>query len=282
MKVGDVKVCVLRIEGTNCEEESLQAFRRLGAAAEHVHLKQLEGAPTAAGAPRNLMDYHILFVPGGFSAGDYVRAGAILASRMRSHIRKDLERFIEDGRPVGGVCNGFQVLVELGALPGFEGPVSDAPHAVLATNDSNRFECRPTLLKVESTRSPWTRAYDKGQVIQVPSAHAEGKFTLPQEREAELLERMRKADQVVFRWVDPAGAYAGYPYNPNGSVDNIAGVCNEAGNVLGLMPHPERVFFRTRMTDWTREGQAGGVGPDTHGPGKLFFEGVLDYAKRKY
>ena len=280
MKVGDVRVCVLRIEGTNCEEESFHAFNRLGADAEFVHLKQLEGrkGPDA----RSLEDYHILFVPGGFSAGDYVRAGAIFASRMRSAIRKDLERFIEAGKPVGGVCNGFQVLVELGALPGFEGPVSDAPHAVLATNDSNRFECRPTLLKVESTRSPWTSAYERGQLIQVPSAHAEGKFLLPQEREAELLERLRAKDQIAFRWVDPSGAYAGYPWNPNGSVDNIAGICNEDGNVMGLMPHPERVFFRTRLTDWTREAQVGAAGRGDQGPGRPFFQGVLEYAKRKF
>ena len=280
MKVGDVRVCVLRIEGTNCEEESFHAFNRLGADAEFVHLKQLEGrkGPDA----RSLEDYHILFVPGGFSAGDYVRAGAIFASRMRSAIRKDLERFIEAGKPVGGVCNGFQVLVELGALPGFEGPVSDAPHAVLATNDSNRFECRPTLLKVESTRSPWTSAYERGQLIQVPSAHAEGKFLLPQEREAELLERLRAKDQIAFRWVDPSGVYAGYPWNPNGSVDNIAGICNEDGNVMGLMPHPERVFFRTRLTDWTREAQVGTAGRGDQGPGRPFFQGVLEYAKRKF
>ena len=280
MKVGDVRVCVLRIEGTNCEEESFHAFDRLGADAEFVHLKQLEGRKAADA--RSLEDYHILFIPGGFSAGDYVRAGAIFASRMRSAIRKDLERFIEAGKPVGGVCNGFQVLVELGALPGFEGPVSDAPHAVLATNDSNRFECRPTLLKVESTRSPWTSAYERGQLIQVPSAHAEGKFLLPQEREAELLERLRAKDQIAFRWVDPSGAYAGYPWNPNGSVDNIAGICNEDGNVMGLMPHPERVFFRTRLTDWTREAQVGAAGRGDQGPGRPFFQGVLEYVKRKY
>jgi phosphoribosylformylglycinamidine synthase I len=281
VKVGDVRVCVLRIEGTNCEEESLNAFRRLGADAEHVHLKQLEGAVASAGASRSLEDYHILFIPGGFSAGDYVRAGAIFASRMRSSIGRELAAFIEAGKPVGGVCNGFQVLVELGALPGFEGPVSDSPHAVLTTNDSNRFECRPTLVKVESKRSPWTQGYRAGQVIQVPSAHAEGKLAFPQDRETEFLESLRDADQVMFRWVDPSGAYAGYPYNPNGSVDNIAGICNPAGNVLGLMPHPERVFFRTRMTDWTRAEQAGAVGRSDNGPGRPFFQGVLDYAKAK-
>ncbi len=283
MRVRDIRVCVLRIEGTNCEEESYNAFRRLGARAEHVHLKQLTGGATSAGPERSLEDFHILFIPGGFSAGDYVRAGAIFASRIRSTLRKELTQFIEAGYPVGGICNGFQVLVELGALPGFNGTIADAPQSVLATNDSNRFECRPALLKVESNRSPWTKGYKLRRVIQVPCAHAEGKFTFPQDQEEELLERLRERDQVVFRYVDPEGEYGGYPYNPNGSLDNIAGICNEAGNVFGMMPHPERVFFRRTMTDWTRDEQVGDGGADGEfGPGRLFFKGVLDHVKRNF
>ena len=283
LRTSDIRVAVLRIEGTNCEEESLNAFKRLGANAEHVHLKQLTGTASSAGPSRSLEDFQVLFLPGGFSSGDYVRAGAIFASRIRSALRKDLSKFIEAGYPVGGICNGFQVLVELGALPAFNGGMSDTPEAVLATNDSNRFECRPALLKVESKRSPWTSKFKKGAVIQVPCAHAEGKFTFPQDREQELLQSLLDRDQVCLRYVDYCGNYAGYPANPNGSVYNIAGLCNKAGNVFGMMPHPERVFFRHTMSDWTREKQRGVDGaPEGHGPGRLVFDGVLEYVRRKF
>jgi phosphoribosylformylglycinamidine synthase len=282
VKVRDINVCILRIEGTNCEDESMHAFQRLGAKAEQVHLKQLTGASSEADA-RSLEDYQVLFIPGGFSSGDYVRAGAIFASRIRSSLRKELDSFIEAGYPVGGICNGFQVLVELGALPGFENGLRDQPQAVLATNDSSRFECRPTLLKVESKRSPWTKKFRKREIWQVPCAHAEGKFSFHQDMEVEFLKRLVDQDQVCLRYVDPTGEYAGYPYNPNGSLDNIAGITNEAGNVFGMMPHPERVFFRTTMTDWTRDDQVGHSGTsEEFGPGRLVFEGVLNYVKRKF
>ena len=283
MKKGDIRVCILRIEGTNCEDESMHAFNRLGVRAEQVHLKQLTDGAVAEDMRRSLEDYQVLFLPGGFSSGDYVRAGAIFASRMKSALSKELREFIEAGYPVGGVCNGFQVLVEMGALPGFADGLADRPEAVLATNDSNRFECRPSLLKVESKRSPWTKRFRKNEVWQVPVAHAEGKFTFPQDREEELLQRLIDRDQVCLRYVDPEGAYAGYPFNPNGSLDNIAGICNEAGNVFGMMPHPERVFFRTTMSDWTRKDQVGTASaPEGYGPGRLVFEGVLEYVRRRF
>jgi phosphoribosylformylglycinamidine synthase len=282
VKKGNIRVCILRIEGTNCEDESMHAFQRLGVQAEQVHLKQLTGdAPE--GENRSLEDYQVLFIPGGFSSGDYVRAGAIFASRIRSALRRELGHFIDAGHPVGGICNGFQVLVELGALPGYENGIRDQPQAVLATNDSNRFECRPALLKVESKRSPWTTKFKKGSIWQVPCAHAEGKFTFPQDEEDALLQRLIDQDQVALRYVDPEGEYAGYPFNPNGSIHNIAGVCNEAGNVFGMMPHPERVFFRTTMSDWTRDDQVGlANAPEGFGPGKLVFDGVIAYVKRKF
>ncbi len=283
MKTRDIRVCILRIEGTNCEEESWRAFDRLGAKSEYVHLKQLTGDVLHLEDARSLEDYQVLFIPGGFSSGDYVRAGAIFASRIKSKLRNDLNAFIDAGYPVGGVCNGFQVLVELGALPGFGNGLADRPEAVLATNDSSRFECRPSLLKVESKRSPWTKRFKKGAIIQVPCAHAEGKFTFPQEEEDTLLQRLIDQDQVALRYVGPDGDYAGYPYNPNGSLHNIAGITNEAGNVFGMMPHPERVFFRETMSDWTREDQMGlANAPEGHGPGKLVFDGVLEYVRRKF
>lgn len=273
VKRGDVRVCVLRIEGTNCEQEMHDCFKRLGARPELVHLKQLLGQDVSQEEKRDLMDYHCLMIPGGFSSGDYVRAGAILAARMKSALRYRLVEFVERGYPVGGICNGFQVLVELGMLPAFESVMTEAPEAALATNESGRFECRPTYLRHESDgRCVFTRRIPRGKIVQIPSAHAEGKFLFPLERHEELMRRLEERGQVVFRYVDPEGNLAGYPWNPNGSPGNVAGICNKKGNVFGMMPHPERVFYRFQNPDWTRRGGPGGAGD-----GRAIFESVLDY-----
>ena len=271
MRRDEVKVCILRIEGTNCETESFQAFERLGARPEMVHLKQLTGQDVREDEKRDLMDYHILMIPGGFSSGDYVRAGAIFAARMKSKLASQLVGFIKEGRAVLGVCNGFQVLVEMGILPGLDGVMSPQPQAVLTTNESSRFECRPTLLKYENKNTCiFTNKLKFGQILLVPSAHAEGKLLFPSEKAEMMMRQLEDRDQIVFRFVDPKGERAGYPWNPNGSPGNIAGICSPSGNVLGLMPHPERVFHRYTHPDWTR-------GFDTPlGDGRAIFEGILD------
>jgi phosphoribosylformylglycinamidine synthase len=277
VKVEDVRVCVLRIEGTNCEEESYWCFKRLGAKPEKVHLKQLIGMDVYDEEKRDLLDYDIVMVPGGFSSGDYVRAGAILGARIKSSLAKELVEFGKEGKPILGVCNGFQVLVEIGLLPSVDGFMSPIPRAALATNDSARFECRPALLKHENRGNcVFTTKLPKGDVILCPVAHAEGKFTLPKEKEKEMLKKMEELDMVVFRYVDPEGDYAGYFWNPNGSLDNIAGICNSEGNIFGLMPHPERVFYGYQHPDWTRE-----KGKEK-GDGRVIFESVLDYVTKKF
>ncbi len=276
MKVEDVKVCILIIEGTNCEEETSQAFRRSGASPEVVHLKQLLGQDTSPEETRKLGDYQILVIPGGFSSGDYVRAGAILAARMKSRMEDELVQFIEEGKPVLGICNGFQILVELGVLPGIESPMSRYPTASLGWNDSGRFECRPTLLENwNKGKCIFTSKLERGQIIQAPTAHAEGKFMLPKHREKELLDTLKDNDQIVFRYVDTEGQIAGYPWNPNGSLFGIAGICNSEGNVFGMMPHPERTYLGIQQADWTRNV------PD-NGDGKAVFESVLDYVTKKF
>ena len=275
MKASKVKVCVLRIEGTNCEEESYQAFRRMGTQPEKVHLKQLIGMDVTSEEKRSLSDYQILVFPGGFSSGDYVRAGAIFAARMKSRLSEDLVDFIKSGKPVLGICNGFQVLVETGLLPAMSRVMSEYPEAVLGTNDSGRFECRPTILKkVNRTSCVFTSKISSDKLSLVPSAHAEGKLMFPLERSKQILKELEENDQIVFKYVDPEGNQAGYPWCPNGSTENIAGICNREGNVLGLMPHPERVFFRFTHPDWTR-------GPDGPGDGRAVFESVLDYVTKK-
>jgi phosphoribosylformylglycinamidine synthase len=275
MKAGQARVCVLRIEGTNCEEEMFLSFKRLGARPEKVHLKQLTGTDVSQEEKRSLSDYHILALPGGFSAGDYVRAGAIMAARMKSRLSKDLVDFVKSGKPVLGVCNGFQVLVETGLLPAMSGIMSEYPEAVLGTNDSARFECRPTLLKkVNRGSCVFTSRISPEKISLIPSAHAEGKLMFPLDRSKQIVRELEDNDQIVLKYVDPEGNLAGYPWCPNGATDNIAGICNREGNVFGLMPHPERVFFRFTHPDWTRE-------PDGPGDGRAVFESVMEYVTKK-
>ncbi len=271
----DINVAVLRIEGTNCEEESHQVWKRLGAKAEKVHLKQFTGDDVTEEEKRELSDYDILMIPGGFSAGDYIRAGAIFGARMKSAMEDELLEFVETGKPVLGVCNGFQVLVEMGLLPAVDKTITDIPDAILATNDSNKFECRPSILKVEENeRCVFTREYDKDQNIVFPSAHAEGKFIL---QEDHLLEKLKKNGQIVFRYTTHDGSPPDYPWNPNGSPDNIAGICNPRGNVMGLMPHPERVFYSHTRPDWTRDNDS-----IEFGDGKHLFESALKYVEKEF
>lgn len=278
MRREEIRVCVLRIEGTNCEDETFDAFRSVGASPEQVHLKQLCGQAPAP-MRRHLEDYHLLALPGGFSAGDYVRAGAIFAARIRSRLEKDLASFVAEGRPVLGICNGFQILVELGLLPALEGAMDAGPQAALSTNLSGRFECFPTLLRHESRgRCAFTSGIESGRIVLFPSAHAEGNLRFPQGREERIVDMLAEDDQIVFRYVNPEGEYAGYPWNPNGSVGNIAGICNPDGNVLGLMPHPERVFYRCTHPDWTRS-MEDPLGP---GDGRALFESAVEYVAARF
>lgn len=258
MKPKDVKVCVLRIEGTNCEDEMAGAFRAVGADAENVHLKQLTGGASPE-TRRALEEYDILAFPGGFSAGDYVRAGAIFAARIRSSLGSEIKRFVESGKPVLGVCNGFQILVELGLLPAFEETMAPVATAALYTNDSGRFECRPTVLRNDNRgKCIFSSSIEKGTLLMIPSAHGEGKLM---SRDKGFIRRLEDNDQIVFRYVKEDGSKAEYPWNPNGSESDIAGICNPAGNVMGMMPHPERVISRFTHPDWTRNcGSAEGDG----------------------
>ena len=266
----EINVGVVRIEGTNCEDESAAAFSSLGCNAEKIHLKQLLGDVEKSKC-RNLMDYDALYFPGGFSSGDYVRAGAIFASRVKSGLQSQVDEYINEGRPVLGVCNGFQILVEMGALPGTKSGTSAIPDAVLHTNDSSRFEARHVHLRVESnSQSLFTKNYEANQVLSIPNAHAEGKLMMSQEK----FEELDKNNQIAFRYCSPEGELnPGYPWNPNGVAHDIAGITNPKGNVLGMMPHPERGFHGWQHTDWT----SSGMNPEGPGDGRPLFQGVVDF-----
>ena len=275
----DIKWAVLRIEGTNSEDESAACLRDLGVNAEIVHLKQLTGDDVSAEERRHLLDYDGLWIAGGFSAGDYIRAGAIMAARMKSRLGREIGDFIESGRPMLGICNGFQVMAELGVLPGTKYLVSDVPEAALHLNDSGHYECRPSLLRhVNRGACKFTSRIPLNEVRTITSSHAEGKLMLPREADYKAL---WDNDQVVFQYTDPNGSPdPNYPWSPNGAPHAIAGICNPEGTVFGMMPHPERVFYRRGHPDWTRTGLDAGRGHDV-GDGRAVFESIIDYQVRK-
>ena len=277
MKIQDIRIAVLRIEGTNCEQESLDAFKRLGSKPEFVHLKQLLHNDCNKEEQRDIFDFQCIMLPGGFSAGDYIRAGAIFAARIKSKMNKKLQDFVKQ-YPIIGICNGFQVLTELGLLPGIDDIITEVPQTCLNINDSDRFECRPTLLKHENNGNCiFTSKIKKNEIRLIPSAHAEGKLLFPLDDQEYYLNKLEENDQIVFRYVDQNGNYAGYPWNPNGSISNIAGICNYSGNVFGMMPHPERSFFKFQHPYWINFNLK-----NDFGDGRAIFESVLDYISHKF
>jgi len=201
---------VVLFPGSNTELEQIHVLEVLGQRASLVWHRETD-----------LAAFDALVLPGGFAHGDYLRAGAV--ARF-SPVMEAVRRFAEAGGPVLGICNGFQVLLEAGLLPG-----------AMLRNRSQQFRCQWVHLRVESTRPPFLAGCAVGEVLRMPIAHGEGNYYAPPEALAE----MEARGQVVLRYCDPRGAVT-ETANPNGSVGNIAGVCNAAGNVMGLMPHPER------------------------------------------
>jgi phosphoribosylformylglycinamidine synthase len=271
MKLENIKVCVMRIEGTNNEHATQRGFQNLGVNAELVHFKSLiDHSTIAPERRRNLMDYHILMIPGGFSAGDYVRSGAIWAARMKSKLGKELDEFVKEGRAVCGICNGFQVLTQLDFFPG-------TVQAALVTNESSKFECRFINLK-HMRKTAFTEKIDLGEVREFPIGHGEGRFTFAPGEEEKGYKILEDNDQIVFKYSHGDKLAEGeYPWNPNGAYRDIAGVCNPEGNVMGMMPHPERVLERINHSTWTRDKSTLNTGD-----GQIVFESVIDYIRRKF
>jgi len=231
--MSDVRVILLRTAGTNCDRELSHAFSLVGAQVERVHINALLADPS------QLEGYQVLGLPGGFSYGDDIASGKILANQLIHHLKAPLKRFVEDGKFILGVCNGFQVLVKSGLLPGPMPQLApdDWHPATLTYNTSGRFEDRWVRVRAVSKLCKWIP--EGGVTMAVPVAHGEGRFVT---RDPAVLEGLRINDQVAFEYVNEAGERATvYPELPNGSVDAIAGICDLTGRVLGLMPHPERV-----------------------------------------
>lgn len=260
------RVLILKAAGINCDVETALAFAAVGGAPQTVHINQL------AARESRLADYQILAVSGGFSYGDDIASGKILANELKFKLADDLKAFIAAGKLMIGICNGFQVLVRSGLLPGnddFEQEVT------LAHNDGGVFQDRWVYLrkaqshkgtKAQEDLCVWTRGLP--EVIYLPIAHGEGKF-IP--RSQEVLDRLKANNQVVFQYSDARGKLGDFPVNPNGSMDSIAGICDPTGRVFGLMPHPERHVTSLQHPRWTREGLK------KHGDGLLIFQNAVAY-----
>lgn len=257
-----VRALIVTGFGINCNRETDFAFEQAEAETIQMHVNDL------AGQPALLERFHILAIPGGFSYGDDVASGKILANRLRYQLGDALQAFVAEEKLVIGICNGFQVLVKLGLLPG------NAPgfhqEVTLTHNDSSRFEDRWVHLKKDpATPCIWLEGLD---TFECPIRHGEGKF-IP--RDDAMLRSLQEKGQIALRYSDVHGqSIAGaYPANPNGSVDDIAGICDPSGRVFGLMPHPEAFLRRTNHPRWTRET----IEEPT--AGALLFENAVRYAQ---
>ena len=267
------RVCVLRAPGTNCDRETAHAFTICGAKAERVHVYRL------LENPKLLANYQVFCIPGGFSYGDDIGAGIIFSRQLRGRLGDELGEFLRGDKLALGICNGFQVLLKAGVLPGgAEGwPSSDddVPQVSLNWNDNGKYTAIWVRLKVAASNSVFLRGIDE---IDLPVAHAEGKVLVS---DSSLPEEWQRSGQVAMHYSRPCGPQPPaaeqnmpvlpYPHSPNGSVANIAGLCDRSGRILGLMPHPERFIDATQHPHWTRLRLTG------DGDGLKLFRNAVEY-----
>jgi phosphoribosylformylglycinamidine synthase subunit PurQ / glutaminase len=227
------KVAVVQYPGSNCDLDALETLQKI----------ERKGTDLVWHNDLKREEYDAYVLPGGFSYGDYLRAGAIAATSPSLRVIREAA---DRNKPVLGICNGFQILVEAGLLPG----------AVLR-NSGLRFVCTWTRLRVETTRTPFTRLSEKGETLKIPIAHGEGRYYLDKNE----VQQLEKKEQIVLRYVNDRNKPTD-DSNPNGSVNNIAGICNEKGNVMGLMPHPERASLPI-------------LSPDGQAYGRVIFDSML-------
>jgi phosphoribosylformylglycinamidine synthase subunit PurQ / glutaminase len=256
------RTLILRTAGTNCDGETAFAFERAGFRAERLHINRLLEAPA------QLDDFQALAIPGGFSYGDDIAAGRIFANQISHHLRDPLRDFIAAGKPIIGICNGFQVLVKTELLPGpLAGKTGQT--CTLTGNDCGRFVDRWVHLAARSRKCIWTAGLGR---MELPIAHGEGKFVPANDA---VRRALAENDQIalVYTRADGGSAEGKLPDNPNGSVDDIAGVCDATGLVFGLMPHPERHLNAMQHPAWTSRG----VDPNADGPGLSVFANAYRY-----
>lgn len=263
------RVCVLRAPGTNCDPETAYAFESCGGVADRVHLFRLLEQPKLLG------DYQVLCIPGGFSYGDDVGAGVVFGSQLQSQLADVLGEFLQADKLCLGICNGFQVLLKAGILPGgastWPRQPGTEPEATLTWNANGLYTDLWVNLRVASSQNVFLRGITS---LEVPIAHAEGRIAV---RNPEVLANWAANGQIALQYSDESGATpAGdellpYPLNPNGSVANIAGLGDPSGRVLGLMPHPERFLHATQHPQWTRRELRG------EGAGMQLFRNAVEY-----
>jgi phosphoribosylformylglycinamidine synthase I len=260
----NVKTLILRTAGTNCDQETAHAFELAGAQCDFVHINRILENKSL------LENYAIAAFPGGFSYGDDIAAGKILANQIMNHLRDAMAKFLAAGKPVIGICNGFQVLVKTELLPGSSGR-NAGQTCTLTNNDSGRFIDRWVHLAVSSSKCIWTKGLEP---FELPIAHGEGKFVPGSDA---VRKQLWENQQVALVYARPDGnaAHGEEPWNPNGSVDDIAGVCDSSGLVFGLMPHPERFVDPTQHYAWTRRGKL-----DRPGAGLAVFRNAVEFVKR--
>jgi phosphoribosylformylglycinamidine synthase I len=256
--MNQVKVLVLRAPGTNCDSETAYAFQQAGSGTSLVHINQL------IRREKRLSDYQIMVIPGGFAYGDDIAAGKVLANELKWKLGEDISQFIAKGGLMLGICNGFQVMAKAGILPDINDP--KAPPLTLAANDSGKFECRWVYMAVDK-KSPcvFTEGLDS---IYLPVAHGEGKVVTD-------VRGLREIKSVLYYTDETGNMRAGYPHNPNGSMNNIAGVCDSTGRIFALMPHPERHIRFTQHPQWTRKK------PREYGDGFAIFQNAVKWVKGK-
>ncbi len=260
-----VKALVITGFGLNCEKETSAAFEAAGASAEQIHLNDL------LSGKRSMAPFHILAFIGGFSFGDHIGSGTVFANKIKFKLKDELDRFIADGKLVIGICNGFQTLTRLGLVPALDGKRFEQ-QAALAHNDSGVFRDDWVTLKVNPASNC---VFTKGvKLIRLPIRHGEGKFVA----EKEIIEKIESQNLAVLRYCAPNGAKAhGFPENPNGSINDIAGICDPTGRVFGLMPHPEAFLSPFNAPDWQKL-QIEGKLPKW-GEGKVIFDNAVSYAR---
>lgn len=260
------RVAVITGYGINSDNELAHCFALAGGDPRRVHINDLIARKPA------LSDFDLIAVPGGFSFGDHIASGRVFANKLKARLAEDLALAAGKQVPMIGICNGFQVLVKLGLLPGDAAPAEPGRFAQTATltyNDSGRFEDRWChLARDPGSKCLWTKGIER---IYLPVRHGEGKF-IP--RDAEQLEALRRAGQISLRYCAADGsAPAGYPENPNGSTDHIAGICSPDGRIFGLMPHPEAHMLATNHPQWQKLGLKG------EGEGVRIFRNAVEAVK---